>query len=206
MTKNQPVVKNKKKNLRGLLLFFREIFSSPITIGAAYPSSRKLADAIARQVPLGTVGSILELGPGTGVITKALLEYGIHPENLILIEKSKAFVQHLQENFPKITVIKGDAQNLTQLLGDATPVPIVISSLPLKALPKSTVKNILGAVEKVLLDGGLFIQFTYYHGKNKLPLSDNFKYLRSKYVFLNFPPARIDIFLYHASSKNVGVS
>lgn len=185
---------SKKIRLKGLLLFFREIFSNPVTMGAAYPSSSKLAAAMAKQVPLSDDGFIVELGPGTGVITKALLENGIKPENLILIERSSGFVKHLQEHFQKVKVIEGDAQDLDKLLDAHRSVPVVISSLPLKALPKGVVENILQSIEKILTDGGLFIQFTYYHGKINLPLSKKFKYLYSKYVFLNFPPARIDVF------------
>lgn len=186
---------------KGLFLFFQEIFSNPTGMGAAYPSSKRLAQVIASQIPINVAGAgtVVELGPGTGVIIQALLDCGISPEKVLVIERSKPFVQYLKEHFSSVTVIEGDAQNADTLLDNYRPVSVVISSLPLKSLPKSVVENVLQAVERVLMDGGLFVQFTYYQGKIKLPLPKSFQYLHSKYVFLNFPPARVNVFQYHRS-------
>jgi phosphatidylethanolamine/phosphatidyl-N-methylethanolamine N-methyltransferase len=184
---------------KGLFLFFQEIFSSPVSMGAAFPSSKKLAEAVANQIPANFSGTVVELGPGTGVITKGLLDYGIKPENLFIIEKSKPFVKYLKEHFSNVTVIEGDAQNTDKFLENYPPASVVICGLPLKALPKSVVKNILQSAEKVLMDGGLFVQFTYYHGKMTLPIPKNFQLISSKMVFLNFPPARVNVFKHKRS-------
>lgn len=178
----------------GLLLFFRELFSNPLVMGAAWPSSNRLARAMARQVPVESSGMILELGPGTGVVTQALLEHGIEMEKLVAIEQSGAFVKHLSRRFAKLKVIEGDAKNLSSLLTGHSNINVIVSSLPLRSLPEDTVKNILQAIDNVLPEGGLFIQFTYYYGKAVLPLPKTFQRVYSEYVLLNFPPARVDVF------------
>lgn len=187
--------------LKGLLVFFREIFSNPKAMGTALPSSKKLANTLAKQIPSTATGTIVELGPGTGVVTKALLDHGIKPEKLILIEKSNAFVKHLSRRFSSITIIEGDAQQLNQLLEPYQPIQVIISCLPLRLLPASVVKNILQAIEKTLIDKGLLIQFTYHHGKANLPLSKHFQLVHSERVFLNFPPARVDVFSYKSEDS-----
>lgn len=178
----------------GLLLFFRELFSNPLVMGAAWPSSNRLARAMAKQVPLESSGMIVELGPGTGVVTRALLEHGVKIEKLVAIEQSGAFVKHLTRRFAKLKVIEGDAKNLRRLLTDYSNIHVIVSSLPLRSLPEDTVKSILEAIDNVLPDGGLFIQFTYYYGKAVLSLPKTFQRVYSEYVLLNFPPARVDVF------------
>lgn len=189
----------------GLLLFFREIFSNPLAIGAVCPSSKRLATAIATQIPIELSGKIIELGPGTGVVTQALLEHGINPEKLVAIERSNMFVKHLIKKFPQLTVIEGDAKDLAHLLTEDATVSVIVSGLPLRSLPEGTVKSILGTIDKVLADGGLFIQFTYFYGSKGLSLPQSFHRIYSKRIFLNFPPARIDVFS-HKASENLYVS
>lgn len=179
----------------GLLLFFRELFSNPMVLGAAWPSSKRLAQTMAKQVTVTSSGTLVELGPGTGVVTQALLEHGVDLERLIAIEQSGAFVKHLQRRFPLLKIVNGDAQNLSDLLANYSDINVVVSSLPLRSLPDSTVKNILQAIDKVLPDGGLFIQFTYYYGATILSLPKTFQRIHAEYVFLNFPPARVDVFI-----------
>ena len=181
---------------KGFLLFFREIFSNPLAIGAACPSSKRLARAMAKQVPVGTLGTIVELGPGTGVVTQVLLDHGIRPEKLVVIEKADAFVRHLIDRFPQLSVIKGDAKNVKDLLASHTNIRVVVSSLPLRSLPANIVESILTAIDEILPDGGLFIQFTYYYGATGVSFPKTFQRIHSEYVLLNFPPARVDVF-YH---------
>ena len=182
---------------RGLFVFSREIFSNPTEMGAALPSSKRLARAIAKQVPLGTLGTILELGPGTGVVTQALLDHGVHPNKLVLIEKSEALTQHLKKRFSNVHIIAGDAQYLGELLEKYDNIEVVVSSLPLRSLPESIVKNALNAIDKKLVNGGLFIQFTYYQGSKPMPLPNNFQLICSEKILLNFPPAQVHVFSHH---------
>jgi phosphatidylethanolamine/phosphatidyl-N-methylethanolamine N-methyltransferase len=178
----------------GLFVFSREIFSNPTAMGAALPSSNRLARAIAKQIPFDTPGTIVELGPGTGVVTQALLDHGIHPNALVLIEKSEALANHLTKRFSGVHIIAGDAQYLNELLKKYDNINIVVSSLPLRSLPEAVVKNAIDAIDKKLAHGGLFIQFTYYQGSKPMPLPKTFQHIYSEHVVLNFPPAQIHVF------------
>src|SRR3546814_14318976 len=90
---------------------------APGMIGAVCSSSRYLAAEIAHMVPSGD-GLVVELGAGTGMVTQALLEHGISPRRLIIVERSEGFVAHLRHRFPEATVIHGDAANLCELIPD----------------------------------------------------------------------------------------
>src|SRR5215207_8736368 len=93
-------------------LFARELISQPAAVGAVWPSSSQLAKGMAACVPADGKGSIVELGGGTGAVTQALLERGIAPERLLVVERSPAFVQHLRARFPSVKVVEGDATKL----------------------------------------------------------------------------------------------
>lgn len=184
------------KSIAGLTLFLKEIASSPRTMGAAWPSSDRLGKDIALQVPQ-MPGLVLELGAGTGAITEALLEHGIPPSQLMAIERAPALAKHLRKRFPKLTIIQGDARELEYLLSSSQlPVHTVVSSLPLRTLPKAAVEKIGNQLERILQKSGLFIQYTYGFYRKPLSPSPRLQWVYSKYIWLNFPPARIDIFRY----------
>lgn len=179
----------------GLWLFTRELFASPSHIGAAVPSSKFLAKAMAAQLPDSLQGVIVELGGGTGAITRALLEYGINPEKIIVVERSKALCKHLWKRFPNLSIIHGDAVDLKELLsGYDTPVSAVVSGLPLRSLPKKTVEKIKEALQVTLTPDAPFIQFTYDLLRKNSELHSHLDRVHSIYVWRNIPPARIDIY------------
>jgi phosphatidylethanolamine/phosphatidyl-N-methylethanolamine N-methyltransferase len=97
-------------------LFLSRWLHSPMHVGSIAPSSRRLADAIARQVPLDSPGWIIELGGGTGVVTAALLRAGLAPGRLVVIERDPLLHKHLAERFPEVHAILGDAAKLTEAL------------------------------------------------------------------------------------------
>jgi len=180
----------------GLPVFFREIVSQPKVVGAIFPSSKRLAKGIAKQVPIPEGNElILELGPGTGAITEALLQRGIPIQQLIAIERSSAMTKHMRKRFPGLAIIQGDASHLDTLLKEqAQHVKVIVSSLPLRSLPKRSVKQISQQIEKLLMPQGIFIQFTYSIRKNYVHFSPQLKHIACKWVFTNLPPARIDVF------------
>ena len=90
----------------GVPLFWFELIANPAQMGAWLPSSRVLSKAIASQVNLRSSGYVLELGGGTGAVTRALLKHGVSPEKLIVIERSNAMVRHLRQKFPQVRVIQ----------------------------------------------------------------------------------------------------
>lgn len=97
-------------------LFLSRWLHSPMHVGSIAPSSRRLADAIARQVPMDSPGWIIELGGGTGVVTAALLRAGLAPGRLVVLERDPLLHKHLVERFPEVHAILGDAAKLAEAL------------------------------------------------------------------------------------------
>ncbi len=182
-----------------LLLFIKAALSDPRAIGAACPSSTNLADAMAAQIEQ-CGGVVIELGGGTGVITRALLRQGILPEQLIIVESSPVLASHLAREFPNIRVIEGDASQLRQLLGNGTgKVQAVVSSLPMRSLPPSAVRAIMDQVRQLLHIDGTFVQFTYNLRTPSIGRDNLLTHKNSQIIWKNFPPARIDTFSHRPS-------
>ena len=111
----------------------------------------------------GRPGHVVELGAGTGEVTKALLAAGIAPERLALIERDPELAIFLRRHFPGPRIIEGDAVRLPRLLADngIERVSVVVSSLPLLSLPAEIVKGIVEGVFQALPRGAALVQFTY---------------------------------------------
>ena len=179
--------------------FFRAWVENPGTTGAVSPSGKALARAMARPVDISVPGPIIELGPGTGPVTQALIEHGVAPERLILIEYDPDFCKLLEHKFPGVTVVQGDAYNIVATLGDlalAEPVAAIVSSLPLLNRPEADRISLLREAFELMDPRGNFIQFTYgmvspvpRHIKSGEPLA--FSASASAPVWMNLPPARV---------------
>src|SRR5271155_420567 len=98
--------------------FIRTLFESPRLTGAISPSGPFLARAMARAVDPRQPGLVVELGPGTGPVTKALIERGVPAERLALVEYDAAFCRLLAQRFPGVRLIQGDAYALSQTLAE----------------------------------------------------------------------------------------
>ncbi|CAK0764605.1 phosphatidylethanolamine/phosphatidyl-N-methylethanolamine N-methyltransferase [Gammaproteobacteria bacterium] len=175
-------------------VFLRELVTNPREMGAVWPSSRQLAKRIAAAVPCDGKGKVVELGGGTGVVTEALLERGIPPERLIVVERAPTLAAVLRARFPRIQVVEGDAMYLTNLLRGEEGIAVVVSGLPLRSLPPRVVATIIREVSEILEPGGLFIQFTY-HLRPQRSLSQRFSAVSSRLVLGNLPPARVWAFV-----------
>lgn len=176
------------------LLFAREIWRNPRTMGAACPSSPRLAKMMAHLVPEDQ-SVVVELGAGTGIITKALLQRGIAPERLVSVEISKTLANFLQQHYPQVRVINGDARHLSDLLGsDCQRVNTIVSGLPFRSLPRAIGRDIVKQIEEILPVGGLLIQFTYDLSGRATYLPHHFKRVSVRLVWNNLPPARIDVY------------
>jgi phosphatidylethanolamine/phosphatidyl-N-methylethanolamine N-methyltransferase len=195
-------IHNVGSGVASLFVFGREILDSPRSMGAICPSSPKLARRMASLVDHRN-GIVVELGGGTGAVTAALLEHGVIPQNLIVVEQSAKLSALLKNRFPEITVINGDAASLAELLGpDCGRVRAIVSSLPLRSLECSVVRNILEQLEQVLQEDGLFIQYAYSHRDQQAKLSQHFNNIHSSIVWGNLPPARIDAYRFVPKSVN----
>ena len=99
------------------LRFIGRLITQPKTVGAIAPSSKALGRKMAAQIDVAGEGPILELGPGTGVATAALIARGAAPERITAIEYDPDFAQLIAQRFPKLKVINGDAFDLGTTLG-----------------------------------------------------------------------------------------
>lgn len=178
------------------VLFSRALLTNPRTVGAACPSSSRLARAIANQVTLpGKDELILELGGGTGMVTRALLRRGVEPGKLVVVEQNKLLARHLKKQFPKVAVIHGNAVKLCQLCNRyKRRIGTVVSSLPLLSLSPATVQA-LGIELQTMLDrNGSLIQYTYRLNNIPGPLTAFLEFASAETVWGNFPPARVEVF------------
>jgi phosphatidylethanolamine/phosphatidyl-N-methylethanolamine N-methyltransferase len=173
--------------------FLRSWSRRPLTIGSVTPSGKALSRAMARQVDPRGDGPVIEVGPGTGPVTQALIEHGIAEERLVLVEYSAEFVHLLRKRFPKARVIRGDAYALKATLAGLIdrPAAAVVSSLPLILKPEAQRLSILRQAFDLMAPGAPFVQFTY-SVVSPVPLKHGeFTWKASRRIWLNVPPARV---------------
>jgi len=175
-------------------LFAQEWLNQPAAVGAVWPSSDRLARRMAAHVPVVGRGLVVELGGGTGAVTQALLGRAIAPERLLVIERSPAFVHHLQQRFPAVAVLQGDATELVNLLPAGVPIDAIVSSLPLRSLPTDDRSAILAQWRRVLSGCGIAVQFTYDLRGMDRGLMQGFVECASDIIWVNLPPARVQAF------------
>jgi phosphatidylethanolamine/phosphatidyl-N-methylethanolamine N-methyltransferase len=179
-------------------LFLQEWFANPQRTGSVTPSSPKLAAAMARWLPADSESFVLELGPGTGAVTEALIKRGLREEKLVAIERNPKMARLLREKFPRAQIITGDAWHLDDLLRrrrePIESVGAVISSLPLLNFPPEEAEALAQKIRAILRPEGNWVQYSYHLGKNQARGSSNFQLHASKIVWLNFPPARVSVF------------
>jgi len=176
-----------------LAFFLKQAVLQPKQTSSLVPSSRALAAAMAVHVGPDT-GPVVEFGPGTGIITEAILNRGVAPSNLTLFEMNTAFANTLATRFPGVTLHVTGAQEAPNLMPHTAGA--VISGLPLLSMPRSLRREIVAAAFKVMRPDGIFIQFTYGHntplsaeGLSALGLTA----IRAKKVWGNSPPAQVYI-------------
>src|SRR6266849_5727516 len=97
--------------------FIRSWFEKPLAIGAVTPSGKALARTMAGYIDPDVEGPIIELGPGTGPVTEALVAQGVDPARLVLVEFNPTFCRLLRARYPTATVVQGDAYGLKRALG-----------------------------------------------------------------------------------------
>jgi phosphatidylethanolamine/phosphatidyl-N-methylethanolamine N-methyltransferase len=175
--------------------FLKSWFDKPLITGAVSPSGKALARMMARYVDPETPGPVIELGPGTGPVTEALIARGVAEERLVLVEFNPDFCRLLKKRFPKARVIEGDAYGLGATLRDIkTPAAAVVSSLPLFTRPERQRLSLLDDAFALMGSQCPFIQFTYAT-VSPMPLKGGrFQAAKSPRVWLNLPPARVWIY------------
>jgi phosphatidylethanolamine/phosphatidyl-N-methylethanolamine N-methyltransferase len=142
-------------------IFFALWLQKPLRIAAANPSGPRLADALASFVDLRRPGPVLELGAGTGSLTRGLVRAGCPPDRIIALEREPPLVAVLRREFPAMTVIEGDATQIGEYLrGRVERLCAVVSSLPIKWFPLEAQSAIVGPCLDLLGPGGRFLQMT----------------------------------------------
>jgi phosphatidylethanolamine/phosphatidyl-N-methylethanolamine N-methyltransferase len=170
--------------------FLRALAARPRNVGALAPSGPQLARAMAAQIKLD--GPVLELGPGTGAITGALVAR-IGESRLTAIEYDSDFASGLKARFPSTRVIQGDAFDLDRTLGHSEPYAAIISGLPLLNFPMADRHRLLDGVAARLMPGAPFIQFSYgLHAPVTPP--DGHIVSQAAFAWANFPPARVWVY------------
>lgn len=187
-----------RKNLRidDDVRFIRSWIEKPISTGAVMPSSKVLARTMANFVDPDTEGPVIELGPGTGPVTEALVAHGIDPARLVLVEFNPMFCRLLRARYPAATVVQGDAYRLKQLLGSIVrePAAAVVSGLPLVTKPLRTRLRLLTEAFALLLPGAPFVQFTYAVVPPIPRALAGVQAEASERIWLNLPPARVWVY------------
>ncbi len=146
-----------------LSLFLRYWIRAPLRTGAVLPSGLGLARAMAQQVHSDGDGVVVEIGAGTGAVTQALLESGVPPDRLVVVERNPAFCRRLRVKFKDLQVVHGDARYLQSLLArqGVSRVGTVVSSLPLLSLSVAAQQAVLRESFSMLGSAGSYVQFTY---------------------------------------------
>jgi phosphatidylethanolamine/phosphatidyl-N-methylethanolamine N-methyltransferase len=193
---SHSVAEKKPLRLDDEMQFIRSWIEKPLSIGAVTPSSKALARTMARYVDPQANGPVIELGPGTGPVTEALVAHGIDPARLVLVEFNPDFCRLLRTRYPAATVVQGDAYRLRRLLAGIVtePVAAVVSGLPLVTKPLRTRLRLIADAITLMAPNAPFVQFTYAMVP---PIPRELSGLTaeaSDLIWLNLPPARVWVY------------
>ena len=173
-------------------LFLKRWLANPLQMGSIIPSSPVLCRKVVEQVRCGPEQFVLELGAGTGVISQALLKSGFPANKLIVVEIVPEMAHHLRSSLPGVTVLAGDARELSTLLPAQFQgrIGTVICGIPLVLLPVPEQKRFIDAIESVARGVG-FLHYSYC-ATSPLPWrKHHLSARREAWTPLNFPPASV---------------
>ena len=179
---------------RDLLPFLRAWLAAPLRVAAIAPSGPALARAITAGISAASM-PVIEFGPGTGVFTQAILDAGVTPDQLVMVEAGANFAAMMRTRFPAVRLVEGSAAELADvvLFGPGM-AGAVVSGLPILSMPKLVVLAILAKAFSELRPGGAMYQFTYGY---RCPVADtildalDLKASRTATVLVNAPPASV---------------
>jgi phosphatidylethanolamine/phosphatidyl-N-methylethanolamine N-methyltransferase len=176
--------------------FLRSWIEKPLHMGAVMPSGRMLARTMAQYVDVDSKGPVVELGPGTGAITNALIERGIDQKRLVLVEYNPGFCALLRDRYPHARVVQADAYRLRDSLRQvlAQPACAVVSGLPLVTKPMQTRLRLIRDAFLALAPGAPFVQFTYSVAPPIPKSLPGVSTEASERVWMNLPPARVWVY------------
>ena len=152
--------------LREHILMASRFLRSPRTVGAVSASSRAMALEMVAGLPADHAVTVVELGPGTGAFTRAIVERLAPGSRFLAIDLEQTFVDQVRSRWPSVECVCASAVDLERLVGDRQlwPVDHIISGLPFASLPVDVTRQILDGIAHVLRPGGTFTTFQYLHG------------------------------------------
>ncbi len=151
---------------------------------------------------------VIELGAGTGAVTRQLIRNGVDPQKLTLLEINSQLGGHLRRRFPEVDVMIAPAQDLAQLWQErnGSAVGAIVSTLPMRLFSKQLIYLVMKNSLQVLGENGMFVQFTYRQHSpvpSRVVKALNLKAWRYTRVWLNLPPAAIWVYERAASAKEI---
>ncbi|WP_144186153.1 class I SAM-dependent methyltransferase [Elioraea rosea] len=175
------------------LLFLRRWVANPLEMGSIVPSSPALGRRVAAAAKRIAAGApVVELGAGTGAITRALLEGGIAPARLTVVEIVPEMADVLAAAYQGVNVVCGDAWSLRTLLGpEATGrVGAVVCGIPLVLLPRPRQAALIEAIEDAAPGRG-FLHYSYCITSPLPRAAHGLEGRRLAWTPLNLPPASV---------------
>ena len=177
----------------GTKLFLLRFLRNPRQLGAVAPSSRQLGALLAKHAAFDDVSPIVELGGGSGSLTRSLIKAGIDPARIYVIELDPSLANYLKEAMPLVNVIQGDAAHLEQILPSHIlgKVHRIVSGLPMINIPQPIRGQILESCFQIMAPGGAYLQYTYSPRSSINAKAYQLNKKRLGTIFLNLPPATV---------------
>jgi phosphatidylethanolamine/phosphatidyl-N-methylethanolamine N-methyltransferase len=177
----------------GNALFFRAWLRAPLRIASLVPSSPAMGRTFARMTDLEREGDILELGSGTGAISRSLLDAGIPSHRLIMVEREPDLADYLRRQFPQVRVLHGDATDVGAMLGTlgVRRLSTVVSSLPIVWFSLQAQADVIHPCLDLLGPGGAFLQMTNQPASPVALKKLGVRGARAAAIWQNFPPSFI---------------
>ena len=178
---------------------FREFLKYPNKVGAVAPSSRYLANAMLDELDWENLTNVVEYGPGTGAISKHLLQRVGSHQRFFAVELNDQFIPVLNRKLPELQVFNESVGDIRSICDreQVEWVDAIISGLPWTAFPEALQKELMGATLSVLPEGAQFVTFAYVHGlrlsnarRFRKGLQEAFSQVQiSPVIWRNIPPA-----------------
>jgi len=177
----------------GTKLFLLRVLRNPRQLGAVAPSSRHLGALLARHAMVQDDSPIIELGGGSGSLTRALITAGIHPSRIYVIEVDPELAGYLKNALPAVNIIQGDARDLSKILPSHVVGKInrIVSGLPMINFPELMRRQIMESSFHVMAKEGRFLQYTYSFRSSIDAEAYHLQKKRLGSILLNIPPATV---------------
>lgn len=184
---------------QGPVLFWQRSLKHPRQVCSLFPSSPFVGRAMTEVIGDRLDRHVIELGAGTGAVTKQLIRNGVDPQKLTLLEIDAQLGGHLRRRFPDVDVVISGAEGLSKLWQErnGSPVSAIVSTLPMRLFSKKLIFQVMKNSVQVLEGGGVFVQFTYRQNSpvpERVVKALGLKAWRYTRVWLNLPPAAIWIY------------